>query len=173
MNHPGNARGHWHFDWPFNQTVATHIPAPYPDTVMHVSAIFMLSPFNDETGGTLVVPGSHRSGTNLSGDNGVDLDAAHPSEINATGEAGNVLSFDSRLWHSVATNNSDHLRTAAIARYAPWWLNLSVQPAGTPDHTQIVAEIGGKPSEAPLVRRDVFDGLANEVKVLILHWVED
>ena len=61
MNHPGNAGGYWHSDWPFNQTVASHIPAPYADAVMHVTAIFMLSPFNEETGGTLVVPGSHRS----------------------------------------------------------------------------------------------------------------
>ena len=173
MNFPGNARGYWHSDWPFNQTVAAHIPAPYADAVLHVTAIFMLSPFNEETGGTLVVPGSHRSNANPSGDTKIDRDSPYPTEINATGTAGSVLLFDSRLWHSVATNTSDQPRTAVIARYAPWWLNLSVQKPGTPDHTQIVAETGGKPSESPLVQRQVFDILPEAAKQLFRHWVEE
>ena len=173
MNHPGNARGYWHSDWPFNQTVASHVPAPYPDAVMHITAIFMLSPFNEQTGGTLVVPGSHRSSTNPSGENGVDRDSPYPSEINATGVPGDVLLFDSRLWHSVAPNNSDRPRTAVIARYAPWWLNLSVQRPGTPDHTRIVVETAGKPSVVPLVKRETFDSLSDEAKALFRHWVEE
>ena len=173
MNFPGNARGYWHSDWPFNQTVAAHIPAPYADAVLHVTAIFMLSPFNEETGGTLVVPGSHRSSANPSGDTKIDRDSPYPTEINATGTAGSVLLFDSRLWHSVATNTSDQPRTAVIARYAPWWLNLSVQKPGTPDHTQIVAETGGKPSESPLVQRQVFDILPEAARQLFRHWVEE
>ena len=88
MNHPGNARGYWHSDWPFNQTVASHVPAPYPDAVMHVTAIFMLSPFTEETGGTLVVPGSHRSPANPSGENGVDRDSAYPHRDQRKGPAG-------------------------------------------------------------------------------------
>ena len=173
MNHPGNARGYWHSDWPFNQTVASHIPAPYADAVMHVTAIFMLSPFNEETGGTLVVPGSHRSPANPSGENGVDRDSPYPSEINAKGEPGDVLLFDSRLWHSVAPNHSDRPRTAVIARYAPWWLNLTVQKPGTPDHTQIVVETGGKPSVVPLIKRHTFESLPDEAKALLRHWVEE
>ncbi len=173
MNHPGNARGYWHSDWPFNQTVASHIPAPYADAVMHISVIFMLSPFNEETGGTLVVPGSHRSSANPSGENGVDRDSPYPTEITATGSPGDALLFDSRLWHSVAPNGSDRPRTAVIARYAPWWLNLSVQRPGTPDHTQIVAETGGKPSVIPLVKRQTFENLSEEARPLFRHWVEE
>ena len=173
MNHPGNARGYWHSDWPFNQTVASHIPAPYANAVVHVTAIFMLSPFTEETGGTLVVPGSHRSPANPSGENGVDRDSPYPTEINAIGAVGDVLFFDSRLWHSVAPNHSDRPRTAVIARYAPWWLNLSVQRPGTPDHTQIVVETGGKPSVVPLVKRSTFESLPDEAKPLFRHWVEE
>ena len=40
INYPGNERGYWHSDWPYNQTNATHIPAPYPDTIMHLSTIW-------------------------------------------------------------------------------------------------------------------------------------
>ena len=39
INLPGNARGGWHADWPFNQNNAGHIPAPYPDVVMHLTTI--------------------------------------------------------------------------------------------------------------------------------------
>ena len=37
INLPGNAHGGWHADWPFNQNNAGHIPAPYPDVVMHLT----------------------------------------------------------------------------------------------------------------------------------------
>ena len=66
INNPGVKRGYWHSDWPFNQTVASHVPAPYPDAVMHLSSIFMLTEFSKEKGGTLIVPGSHRSPNNPS-----------------------------------------------------------------------------------------------------------
>ena len=57
VNRPGTERGYWHSDWPFNQTVASHIPAPYADAVVHLSSLMMLSSFNVETGGTLNCPG--------------------------------------------------------------------------------------------------------------------
>ena len=30
VTHPGNARGYWHADWPYNQTNAARIRAQYP-----------------------------------------------------------------------------------------------------------------------------------------------
>ena len=59
VNFPGNERGYWHSDWPFNQTVASNIPAPYPNIVMHLSSLIMLTEFSSSTGGTLIVPKSH------------------------------------------------------------------------------------------------------------------
>ena len=173
INNPGNARGYWHSDWPFNQTVASHIPAPYPDAVIHMSTIWMLTPFDSETGGTLVVPGSHRMPDNPSGENGVDRDAPYPTEVNATGEPGSVLVFDSRLWHSVATNNSDRPRVALVVRYAPWWLNLNVNMSGTPEHTMMVIETNGKGGDMAPIRRDVYEGLPEDVKPLYRHWVAE
>ena len=60
INHPGNPRGGWHSDWPFSQRNAGYLPPPYPDVLMHVTTLWMLSPFTIENGGTLIVPGSHR-----------------------------------------------------------------------------------------------------------------
>lgn len=173
MNNPGNVRGYWHSDWPFNQTVANHVPAPYPDAALHLSSIWMLTPFNDVTGGTLVVPGSHRMPNNPSGGNGVDPDAPYPTELNATGDPGSVLLFDSRLWHAVPPNKSDSPRIAITIRFAPWWLNMEVEKVGSPEHQRIVVETKGKGVPTPLVPRSIYDNLPDKIKPLYRHWVED
>ena len=174
INYPGNERGYWHADWPYNQTNATHIPAPYPDTIMHLSTIWMLTPFGPETGGTYIIPGSHRTDDNPSaaGIAGIDRDAPYPTETQASGPAGSVLLYDSRLWHAVPPNRSDKPRVAIIVRYAPWWLNLNPTQAGNPEHTQIVIETDGKNYDSPLIRSDVYDSLPDNVKPLYRHWVE-
>ena len=60
INDPGKLRTTWHADWPFNQTGACHVSTPYPDRIMHLTALIMVSPFTEANGGTLIVPGSHR-----------------------------------------------------------------------------------------------------------------
>ena len=174
INYPGNERGYWHSDWPYNQTNATHIPAPYPDTIMHLSTIWMLTPFGPKTGGTYIIPGSHRTDDNPSaaGITGIDPDAPYPTETQVSGSAGSVLLYDSRLWHAVPPNHSDKPRVAIIVRYAPWWLNLNPTQAGNPEHTQIVIETDGKNYDSPLIRSDVYDALPDNVKPLYRHWVE-
>ena len=104
VNYPGNDRGGWHADWPFNQRNAGHIQQPYPDMVMHLTTLLLdaFSPFTGENGGTLVSPGSHRRPDNPSGGNGVDPQAVLEGETAVTGEAGTVAVLDSRLWHATA-----------------------------------------------------------------------
>ena len=134
INRPGCGRGYWHADWPYNQTNASHIPAPYPDTLLHLSTIWMLTDFTPENGGTLLVPGSHRSEGNPSADSlgGIDRDAPYLTEFHAVGTAGSVLLYDSRMWHAVPPNRSDADRVALIVRFAPWWLNLEPTRPGSP-----------------------------------------
>ncbi len=173
VNHPGNARGYWHADWPYNSTNASHIPAPYPNAVLHLSTIWMLTPFAPETGGTFVVPGSHRWPRNpAAGDmHEMDQDAPYPTECQIEGAAGSVLVYDSRLWHAVAPNQSESDRVALIVRYAPWWLNLNPTLIGRPEHEAMVMETGGKNYEMVPIEREVFDRLPKEVKLLYRHWV--
>jgi ectoine hydroxylase-related dioxygenase (phytanoyl-CoA dioxygenase family) len=175
VNHPGNERGYWHSDWPFNQTNASHVLAPYPDTMMHLSSIWMLTDFSAANGGTLLIPGSHRSSDNPSkGDiDGVDRDAPYPTETHASGAAGSVLLYDSRLWHAVAPNLSDEPRVALIVRYAPWWLNLNPTMIGRPEHTAMVVETGGKNYESTPVDRDAFESLPTNIQKLYAHYVAD
>jgi ectoine hydroxylase-related dioxygenase (phytanoyl-CoA dioxygenase family) len=174
INHPGNERGYLHADWPYNATNASHVPAPYPDATLHLSSIWMLSPFSAATGGTIILPGSHRKLDNpASGTmSAIDRDTPYPGEMHVSGAAGSVLLYDSRLWHAVASNHSDQPRVAIIIRYAPWWLNLNPTMVGTPEHTSMVVETGGKNYDAPPVRADVYKNLPQDVKPLFRHWVE-
>ena len=46
---------------PSTRTTRGISAAPYPDAVMHLTTLWMLSPFSAKNGGTLILPGSHRS----------------------------------------------------------------------------------------------------------------
>ena len=173
INEPGNERGYWHADWPYNGTNASHVVAPYPDVLMHLSTIWMLSDFTQDNGATWILPGSHRQRENPSAGTmiGVDCDRPLPGQMQVEGQAGSVLLYDSRLWHAVAANTSESSRVALLVRYAPWWLNLNPAHPGTPEYQMMVQETGGKNYEVPPLRREVFDALPPAVQVLYRHWV--
>lgn len=172
FNEPGKPRGFWHADWPFNQRNAGHLAAPYPDICMHLTSLWMISPFTRANGGTLIVPGSHRTTNNPTGDNGVDPDSPYPSELLVTGKAGSVILFDSRLWHCPNKNPSSETRLALAVRYAPWWLNLDLLRPGSDERKRMVDEPGATDNQVPLVPADVFEQLPANVKPLFRHWVE-
>ena len=172
INQQDNDRGHWHADWPFNQNNAGHVPAPYPDAVMHLTTLWMLSPFDAQSGGTLLVPGSHRCPTNPTAPSGPDPLTRFPQEVHATGPAGSVLVFDSRLWHATASNRSQEPRVALAVRYAPWWLNLDVLRPDSEERRRMCDEMGATENCVPLIQRSVFDRLPDCVRPLYRHWVE-
>jgi len=171
ISYPGCARGQLHADWPFNQNNAGHVPAPYPDAAMHLTTLWMLSEFASETGATAIVPGSHRSPNNPSGNNGVDPSQPYPGEIQATGGAGSVLLFDSRLWHAATANTSAQARVGMAVRYAPWWLNLDILMPGSPERVRMVDEAGKTENDVAAVPLDVYEALPENVKPLYRHWV--
>ncbi len=173
INQPGGERGYWHADWPYNGTNSTHVKAPYGGMIMHLSSIWMLTPFTKDNGATFILPRSHQLTNNpATGEmEGIDLDAPNPDERQALGPEGSVLFYDSRLWHAVAPNISHTSRVALVVRYAPWWLNLTPTMKGTPDHDRMVIEKGGKNYDAIPIRKDVFEKLPDNVKQLYRHWV--
>ena len=171
-NHPNNDRGYWHADWPYNQTNAAHIPAPYADTCTKLSSLWMLTDFNETTGGTLVLPGSHRSRTNPSGGDLFDREAPHPAELQISAPAGSVMLFDSRMWHCVAKNHSDEPRYAVNVSYTAWWLNLQPTWLGSTDYTTMVVETDGKPNSTPPIPQSVYETLPSDLQPLVRHWVE-
>lgn len=101
-----------------NQRLPMHIDSlvPYGGShvfVMQVSII--LEDQTEENGCTVVVPGSHKS-------NGyVDQNAfeiATPIES----RAGDVLVWDSRIWHGAKENKSTGTRWAMIGTFTRWWI---------------------------------------------------
>ncbi len=172
LNGPGIPRGDLHADWPYNQAGAARIPAPYPDCLMHIVTMWMLSDFTQEGGGTIVVPGSHRRGEHPVRGGPVDPSRPYPGERQLVGKAGTVVAFDARMWHAVAPNRTDRVRVAVIVRYAPWWLNLDPLRPGTVDRQDIVEAQGGKDSQVPPLPRKVFEKLPAEVQKLVRYSVE-
>ncbi|HET6347009.1 MAG TPA: phytanoyl-CoA dioxygenase family protein [Myxococcota bacterium] len=169
---PHNDRGYWHADWPYNQSMAAHIPAPYGDAVLHLGVLFMITPFTEENGGTLVLPGSHRRRTNPTADIGVDGHAPLKGEVAVTGAAGSALIYDARLWHTVAVNRTAAPRVALAVRFAPWWLNLQVRREGSVEARLVERDMPGRASYAPLLARRQYERLPVSVQPLYAHWVE-
>ena len=175
VNAPGLPRGSLHSDWPFNQKSQAHIPAPYPDTLIHVVTFWMLTDFTIPNGATILIPQSHKRDSNPSAGH-IDPSEAQPgpdqpSEVRLIGKAGSVALVDARMWHAEAPNVSDHKRVAVIARYAPWWLNLDPLRPGTIDHQDIVESNNGMDSRVPALPEDVYHRLPDNVKPLLRYSV--
>src|SRR5581483_9761634 len=80
VNGPGIPRGKLHSDWPYNQEGAAHVEVPYPDCLMHIVTMWMLSDFTESGGGTIIVPGSHRLGYHPTKDGALDPSQPFPGE---------------------------------------------------------------------------------------------
>ena len=172
VNEPGNARGKWHADWPFNQNNAGHIPTPYPDAVFHLATLWMLSPFTEQNGGTLIMPGSHRANYNPTADCDIDPLSQLPGEMQPTGPAGSVLILDSRMWHATASNHTEEPRVALAVRYAPWWLNLDILMPDSDERKRMVTEPDRTDNEVPPVPCAIYKTLPENIRRLYRHWVK-
>ena len=172
VNHPGNDRGQWHADWPYIQSLGARFPAPYPDLIMHLTMLFMLSDFTVETGATIALPGSHRRGTNPTAEPVADRLDPLPGELQITGQAGSALLLDSRCWHAAAPNRSAEDRVAVAVRFAPWWLNLEVLRPNSFLRQQMVERANKPDAPAPTIPPEVFAQLPENVQPLFHHWID-
>ena len=96
-----------------------HIDSCVPylgDYVYSIQCSIILQDQSAANGCTLVVPGSHLSGRYVE-DQGVVKDA-----IPIESKAGDVVVWDSRLWHGATANETGQTRWALIATYGRWWL---------------------------------------------------
>ena len=132
---PATARD-WHTDWPHdpsaygggnpNENIG-FIRRPFPDITMCLVMVWYFNDVNDQTGGTWVVPKSHKDPRTPRGpaDN-IVLTAPIPGEMQIKAKAGSVFVQDSRLWHSAPMHNyGDQDRVAVVNRWCPWWLSVN------------------------------------------------
>lgn len=125
-----NHQASWHRDLPHQHFVVSRPLA--------VSVLWCLDPFNEETGGTWVLPASHKAESFPS----AEYVAAHARGIVAA--AGDALVFDSMLYHRAGNNRSGRLRRGVNHVYA---LPFVKQQISLPRALQ------GRPIEDPFVRR--------------------
>ena len=173
LNGPGIKRGDMHADWPFNQNSKARIRAPYPDVLVNLVTMWMLSDYTVENGGTIVIPGSHRRNFAPKHGSQYDPKAHYEGEIQLVGKAGDVGFFDARTWHAIAPSTASTPRVGVIVRYAPWWLNLQTLRVGTRDHKQIVTMNGGDDSTVEPLPLSIYNTLPEDVKALVYHMVDE
>ena len=126
----------WHCDWPHdpiayggsnpNENVG-FIMSDHSDQFVALTSIFYLNDFGERSGGTIVVPASHKD-KRKPRDPKSGLNVAKPidGEIRLCGSKGSVFLMDSRLWHTPPFHNQGTAdRVAVVARWAPWWLNTN------------------------------------------------
>ena len=125
----------WHTDWPHDlagyggddpETNAGCVRPPFPDLMMCLVMIWYLTDVDEDSGGTWVVPGSHKDPRNPRGPaDGIVVSAPIPGDMQITAPAGSVYIQDSRSWHSSAPHNtSDRARVAVVNRWCPWWVSV-------------------------------------------------
>lgn len=103
------------------KSLALHIDSFLPYTGNHcfsMQCAVLLEDMNEENGSTLVVPGSHQYGEYARQD-------ALNDAIPVIAKAGDVVLWDSRLWHGALPNDSGKTRWALIATYVRWWVKQS------------------------------------------------
>jgi ectoine hydroxylase-related dioxygenase (phytanoyl-CoA dioxygenase family) len=171
INGPGLPRGPWHADWPFNQDHRSRVAAPYPNVVLNLVTMWMLTDFTVENGGTIYLPGSHLRSHAPKKDAFPPCEPL-PGEVRLLGKAGDVGVFDARTWHAIAPNVTGEDRVAVIPRYAPWWLNLNPLRPGTRDRWEIVESAGAVDITVEPIPEEVYRGLPEAVQRLVYHMVE-
>jgi len=174
VNSAGVKRGPMHADWPYNQNAAARVRSPYPDVVMHMVTMWMLTDYTIENGGTHIIPGSHlrdyapRSGSQY------DPMKTYRNEVQLQGKAGDVGIFDARTGHATAENRTSDPRIGVLIRYCPWWLNLKPLCPGSRERAMIVGDdpqgLTAKVEPIPL---SVFETLPANIKPLLAHMVDE
>lgn len=97
--------------------IDSHIPAisSYP-WAMQVA--FVLEEQSESNGCTIVVPGSHQSGKFT------DRELQDVKPI--LSKPGDLVIWDSRLWHGTLENKANASRWALIATFTSWWVKQSM-----------------------------------------------
>ena len=131
----GSEKRGWHTDWPHDLSAYGNknpynnvgcIRQPFPDVTMCLVMIWYLTAVDENSGGTWIVPGSHKDKRNPRGPtDGISVAAPIPGDMQVTAPAGSVFIQDSRCWHATARHNpSGRERVAVVNRWCPWWLSV-------------------------------------------------
>jgi ectoine hydroxylase-related dioxygenase (phytanoyl-CoA dioxygenase family) len=147
INRPGDEHYQvtWHRDLNYQHFVSSR--------PLGLSALYCIDDFSDETGGTYLLPASHKSEKFPS----VEYVRKHELQMNAP--AGSILLFDAMIYHRSGTNRSGRPRRAVNHIYT---LPLIKQQISLPHM------LGGKFSDEPFLR--TFLGYDSQTGESVKHW---
>jgi ectoine hydroxylase-related dioxygenase (phytanoyl-CoA dioxygenase family) len=105
--------------------IDSYLPAPGEKT-WAMQIVYLLDDMTESNGCTIVVPGSHLSGRYS------DRDLT--KFVSVTAKRGDLVVWDSRLWHGTHENVDKSSRWALIATFSSWWVKPSMDiPRGLPE----------------------------------------
>ncbi len=96
----------------------------HPRSTMMVKVFYLLSDVDPGSGGTAMVPGSHRFPADFKFPPVEDDPATMPGCVQMTGPAGTAYLFNGRTYHCAVNNNSDRPRKVLIYNYGHFWMKV-------------------------------------------------
>jgi phytanoyl-CoA hydroxylase len=113
---PCTARTHadWHHDVGLRGVF-------HPFSVMMVKVFYLLTDVNADSGGTAMIPGSHRLPMDFQFPR-VDDPKQMPGAVQMTGRAGTAYMFNGRIYHAATNNESANARRVLIFNYGHLWM---------------------------------------------------
>ena len=109
-----------------NHQMPLHIDAfiPYSGPYCYImQCSIALEDQTEENGCTVLIPGSHLSGKYC-------IQDAFPTAIPIKARAGDLVFWDSRIWHGARANTGTGTRWAMIATFCRWWIKQAFDIPG-------------------------------------------
>lgn len=114
--HTPNTHAGWHHDVGMRGVY-------HPQSTLMVKVFFLLSDVEADSGGTAMVPGSHRFPNDFAFPS-VDDPRQMPGARQMMGKAGTAYLFNGRVYHCAVNNDSDHPRRVLIYNYGHNWMKM-------------------------------------------------
>ena len=93
--------------------IDSHIPY-VGEHIFMMQVVFLLEKSTIDNGCTIVVPGSHNSGKYT--------DRSIEKVSYLEGEPGDMIIWDSRIWHGTTENITSNTRWAIVSTFSQWWV---------------------------------------------------
>lgn len=109
-----------------NHQMPLHIDSFVPYEGPHVFIMqcsIVLEDQTEDNGCTVLIPGSHLSGKYCEQE-------AFSTAVSMKARAGDLVFWDSRIWHGARPNNSGGTRWAMIATFSRWWIKQAFDIPG-------------------------------------------
>jgi hypothetical protein len=95
----------------------------HPRSLLMVKVFFLLTDVNEDSGGTAMVPGSHRFSEDFVFPK-VEGPKLMPGAVQMRGRAGDAYLFNGRVFHCAVNNDSDKPRKVLIYNYGHFWMKM-------------------------------------------------